>query len=46
MLKAKGKEKEKGKASSSSQSENASSVMGGILSTLKKMSTSFAKVQL
>jgi hypothetical protein len=37
--------KEKGKEGSSSQSES-SSTMGSIISTLKKLSTSFAKAQM
>jgi hypothetical protein len=41
----KGKGKGKGKANSSSQSETVS-VVGGMMSTLKKMSTSFVKAQL
>jgi predicted choloylglycine hydrolase len=40
------KAKGKGKESSSSQSEHYSSTMGAMLSTLKKMSTTFVKVQL
>jgi hypothetical protein len=38
--------KAKGKASSSNQSEHDPSTMGGVLFTLKKVSTTFAKVQL
>jgi hypothetical protein len=38
--------KRKGKASSSSQSEHDPSAVGDKLSTLKKISTSFAKLQL